>query len=311
MLRVQQFTSQLFDLREQYRQDNQWVAGWDEKWTDDVVMTKFIGFAYALYAATARNALNLTLLGGTEIRMNQKYIQNFGVTAATGMQEQETAKWVAYESIRRGYRGMYPHSSSRNPQRSQVSVTGVGSILSEKGWTPILNDALILGAITARQQFALALTPGEQFDWNVMNGAKANRTAVRTEFASRFGSTSTLINAWKAFLNSQKRMFFFDWGGPRVFTRELLGLHFFGYKPKFSWHQLGFYADTGSRVRPDFKTYLAKLRDVGMTSPANQAKIMETISMFLFNDIKAIGSPWPATTNNVVVEQGRYIGDFE
>lgn len=297
MLSVQQFTNQLFDLKDQYRQDNDWVGKWDESWNDEAIMKKFIGFAYNLYAATARNALNLTVLGGTEIRLDHAYVRNFGVTAANGIQDSETEKWVRTEQARRFWRAKIPDSRSRNPDRLPAPVTGSGSILSEKGWTPILNDSLILGAITAGQDFALGLTPAEQIDWNVMNGAKINRTAVP---AGRFRDASALINAWKSFLNSQKRMFFFPWGGPRVFTRELLGLHFFGYKPEFSWHQLGFHAGAGNRVPPDFRTYLQRLRDVGFHAPANQAKIMETISTFLFNDRTAIGSPWPATTKTIV-----------
>ncbi len=297
MLSLQQFTNQLFDLKDQYRQDNAWIGKWNESWNDELVMTRFIGFAYALYAATARNVLNLTLLGGTEIRLDDSYIRNFGVTAANGIQDKETERWVRTEQIRRAWRAKNPDPSSGNPDRSPVPVTSSGSILSEKGWTPILNDSLILGAITAGQNFALGLTPAEQADWNAMNGAKANRTAV---LAARFGETPALINAWKSFLNSQKRMFFFPWGGPRVFTRELLGLHFFGYKPEISWHQLGFHAGTGRRVPPDFRTYLRELRDVGFHAPADQVKIMETISMYLFNDRKAIGSPWPVTTKTAV-----------
>jgi hypothetical protein len=130
-----------------------------------------------------------------------------------------------------------------------------------------------------------------------MNGAKVNKAAV---LAAQFGGTAKLTDAWKKFLNSQKRMFFFPWGGPRVFTREILGLNFFGYVPEFSWHQLGFRPGSGRRERPDFRTYLRKLRDVGFQAPANQAAIMETISTYLFNDRAAIGSPWPATTKTVV-----------
>lgn len=308
MLDGEEFTRQLFDLQDQYRQDNAWVGNWDESWNDEDIMKKFIEFAYNLYAATASNALELTVLGGTEIRLNQHYVRNFGVTAANGIQDKETEKWVRREQAKRFRRAKIPDSRSRNPfrrakiadsrsrnpDRSPAPVTGSGSILSEKGWTPILNDALIIGAITAGQDFALGLTPKEQEDWKVMNGAKINRTAVLA------GDTPALINAWKSFFNSQKRMFFFPNGDPRVFTRELLGLHFFGYRPKFSWHQLGFHAGAGNRVPPDFRTYLQRLRDVGFHKPANQAKIMETISTFLFNDRTAIGSPWPATTKTKV-----------
>lgn len=305
MLSVQQFTNQLFDLKDQYRQDNAWVGKWDQNWNNEAIMTNFIECAYKLYAATATNALNLTMLGGSEIRtddtLNDRgvlngYVRNFGVTAANGIQDKTTIICVRLEQERRGSWARNPDPTSRNPDRSPAPVTGVGSILSEKGWTPILNDALILGAITAGQDFALGFQLGEQTDWNAMNGAKANKTSV---LAARFGDTQALINAWKSFLNSQKRMFF-EGGVPRVFTRELLGLHFFGYKPEFSWHQLGFHAGAGKRVRPDFRTYLQKLRDVGFQEPANQAKIMETISMYLFNDRTAIGSPWPPTTKTVV-----------
>ncbi len=184
MLSVQQFTNQLFDLKNQYRQDNAWVGQWNESWNDEAVMTKFIGFAYNLYAATARNNLRLTVLGGTEIRLDDNYIRNFGVTAANGIQDTKPKNVFAKNKPRRGLQAMNPNPNSRNPDRSPVSVTGVGSILSEKGWTPILNDSLILGAITAGQEFALGLTPAEQIDWNVMNGAKVNKTAV---LATRFG----------------------------------------------------------------------------------------------------------------------------
>jgi len=298
MLTVQQYTNQLFDLRDEYRQDNAWVGKWNESWNDEDVMTKFIGFGYNLYAATARNALHLTVLGGTEIRLDETYIRNFGVTAANGIQDAETKKWVSSEQRRRAIRRAFPQRT-QNPDRSVVSVTGVGSILSEEGWTPILNDSLILGAITGGQDFALGLTPAEQADWNVMNGASINRTAV---LSARFGGSAAMLDAWKSFFNSQKRMFFFEWGGPRVFTRELLGLSFFGYKPEFSWHQLGFYPAPGKRIPPDFRTYVRKLRELGFhdPTPQNQAKMTAAISTFLFSDPAAIGYPWPANTKTKV-----------
>lgn len=296
MLNAQQYTTQLFDLRNEYRQDNAWVGNWDESWNNEDVMAKFITFAYRLYAATATNALNLTVLGGTEIRLDDAYIRNFGVTAANGIQDRETERWVRREHMRRVFRAAMPNPRARHRDTRITPVTG-GAILSEKGWTPILNDSLILGAITGGQDFALALTPAEQADWNLMNGARVTRTAV---LASRFGTTPAMMAAWRAFFNSQKRMFFFPWGGPRVFTRELLGLCFFGYVPDFTWHQLGFRPGTGKRSAPDFKTYLRKLREVGFQAPADQAKIMATISTYLFGDAGALGAPWPPTTKTVV-----------
>lgn len=294
MLTVQQYTQQIFDLRQQYRDDNKWVGDWAESWNDEAVMTKFIDFAYKLYAATARNALQLTVLGGTEIRLEDSYIRNFGVTAANGIQDEATAVCVRGEQVRR----RWVAKKGKNHHSARVAVTGVGSILSEKGWTPILNDSLILGAITCGQEFYLGLTPAEQSDWALMNGHKLSRVAVT---AASYGQNPAIINAWKDFLNSQKRMFFFPWGGPRVFTRELLGLAFFGYQPEFSWHQLGFYPSrSGKRERPDFRTYLRKLREAGYQAPTDQDKVIQIISEFLFNDPRALGAPWPVTTKTAV-----------
>ncbi len=298
MLSKRSFIHQIFtpEVQNWYRRDNDWLMRWDEKWSDEVVMTRFCNAAYNLYKATATSALNLTLLGGTEIRLDQDYVRSFGVTAANGIQDKITEDIVKKEILERHLRARHPSPHARSHVAVATSVTG-GAILSEKDWTPILNDALILGAITAGQEFHLALTPGEQADWNAMNGAKVNKTAV---LASRFGETTSLVNAWKAFLNSQKRMFFFPWGGPRVFTREILGLSFFGYKPQFTWHQLSFAPGSGPGEIADFRNYLRKLNEVHFQAPTDQAKVMEAISKYLFNDPRAIGNPWPANTKTVV-----------
>lgn len=237
------------------------------------------------------------MLGGSEIRtddtLNDRgvlngYVRNFGVTAANGIQDKTTIICVRLEQERRGSWARNPDPTSRNPDRSPAPVTGVGSILSEKGWTPILNDALILGAITAGQDFALGFQLGEQTDWNAMNGAKANKTSV---LAARFGDTQALINAWKSFLNSQKRMFFE--GVFHVSSRENCWVSTSSDTSQ-SFHGINLaFTPVQARGCADFRTYLQKLRDVGFQEPANQAKIMETISMYLFNDRTAIGSPWP------------------
>ena len=169
MLTWQQFKLQLFNLEDEYRQDNEWVGRWPQSWNDPTVMARFLRFAFELYSATATNRLKLTVLGGTEIRTAEDYVRNFGVTAANGIQDDDTVRWVMSERARRAGRANHPDRMARNPDQSPAPVTGSGSILSEKGWTPILNDSLILGAIHAGQDFALGLTPQEQEDWQLMN----------------------------------------------------------------------------------------------------------------------------------------------
>jgi hypothetical protein len=282
MLSKEQYIKQIFELKNEYRQDNQWVGNWDESWNDENVMTRFIEAAYKLYYATSTNALRLTLLGGTEIRLDRPLVKAFGVTAANGIQDPQTKLWVEIAIYSRKQIGKGAAVGLNKP----ASVTGSGSILSEKMWTPILNDSLILGAITAGQDFVLALTPEEQQGWERMNGGKVNKTQV---LAARFGETASLKSAWKSFINAHKRMFF-DTFGPRVFAREIPGLKWFGYKPEFSWHQPGYFP--AHRQMPSFKTYLAKLRGVHFQFPCDQAAVTREISEFLFGDAKALGNPW-------------------
>jgi len=286
MLSAQEFTGQLLHLKDQYRNDNTWVGNWKSgSWNDENTMASYIQCAYNLYKSTATNALRLTLLGGTEIRVNEAYVRNFGITGVNGIQDPATRTHVLAEIRNRIGHALFPNQRTGNPDRKPAPIAGTGSILSEKGWTPILNDSLILGAITARQEFSLALTPEEQNSWDALNAHKVTRFSVA---ASRFEKTPALMDAWKAFFNANPKMFF-DRGNPRVFSRELLGLYFFGYEPIFSWHQLSFQPIRGKVTRTDFQTYLRKLREVNFHS-ADTTRIMEALSTFLFKDPDVLGA---------------------
>lgn len=292
MLTRQQFIAEVDAVRDEYRNDNAWVGRWTESWNDVDVMTRFMTAAYNLYAATATNALQLTLLGGTEIRLDRTYIRNFGVTAANGIQDQQTKFYV--EEALRGRtsratraRAAGPTANAPHPDVTVTPVIGSGSILSEQCWTPILNDALILGAITGGQQFALAFTPDEQAAWQRLNGAKVTRVQV---LAAQF-DPQQMLAAWKGFFNTQKRMFF-DNFGPRVFSRELLGLKMFGYVPEFSWHQLGFRPPARTIRAASFRYYLRELRRLHFHAPTDVPAIRAELSQFLFGDRTSLGNLW-------------------
>ncbi|MBG6199410.1 hypothetical protein IWQ48_000528 [Labrenzia sp. EL_13] len=151
------FEMEIRPLWNHYRKDNKWVGKWDPSWNEDKVMEDFVAAAYNLYEATSRNALKLVLLGGTGIRLNKELIANFGVTGANGIQDQATEVHVTAEQQLRT-------EGTKRPVPS-VPVVEVGSILSEKNWTPLLNDALIVGAATAGQQFQIALENGYHHLW--------------------------------------------------------------------------------------------------------------------------------------------------
>lgn len=291
MLSEQDFKATLRRLRDDYRRDNGWVQRWAD-WDDDEKMGRFIDCAYALYQATASNALKLTVLGGTEIRMDESLIASFGVTGVNGIQDSKTKAVIWKEVTRRilwaedvndKFRKMARTPSERQVRNAMPSpVVRTGSILSERGWTPILNDALIVGAVTARQSFDVGLTAGERATWQRLNGDKVTKFAARTVAFD----PSEAKAAWQEFMASRKKMFF-DRAVPRVFTREVLGLSFFGYEPEFSWHGLRFRPGP-TRARPDFGDYLRKLRAAGFGHPTDKKKVLEAVSKFLFGEEDAL-----------------------
>jgi len=280
MLSEKQFTSQLYDLKEQYRKDNAWIGKFETRWDDKKdSIVELIWFAYKLYRATVNHTLKLTVLGGENVRMNQHLINSFGVTGINGIQDKITKDLIQKELELRIKKFGQNHSFS-----NVDNLKKGGTILSEKGWTPILNDALIIGAITGRQQIALALTENEQAAWDTVNGEKVTKFAG---IAACYDDTAAK-EMWKDFFNSQTEMFFYKNGNPRVFTRELLGLSFFGYKAHFTPHQLSFGLEVAKKI-PDFKTYLSELHRLQFHAPTNKANVMGAISEFLFGDKKALG----------------------
>ena len=186
-----------------------------------------------------------------------------------------------------------------NPNADNIltPVVGGGSILCEAQWSPIMNDSLLLGAIHAGQEFFMGFTQAEQEDWDL--SLKSHRDRGVKFQSSAYRIRSDVEAAFLAFFNSQKRIF---WGphGPRVFTRELLGLAAFGYVPVFSWEQLGFRPGGSARYPASHANYIQALRAVNFQTPFPHAKqINAAVSEYLFGDPKAIGAPWAPNTKTI------------
>lgn len=290
MLTIDRFERQAESARLFYKADNEWVT-W-VNWDNQREFKKHVGLAYKLYTAVASNRLKFTLLGGTEIRKNRELISAFGITAATGVQDGITGLHAATAAMDRFKQVKQPDPDAPNADLSYARVEG-GSILSEKEWSPVMNDALIMGSATAKQYLALGLTPLEQKDWNSMNAAKVNKVKVA---ASQYkGGEQIVKNAWKNFFNANPKMFFMSGHVPRVFTRELLGLIAFGYTAEISYHQVGFRA---SKVHnePNFNTYIGALRDVHFEANTLRSRktITAKISKFLFgatDQLESVADP--------------------
>lgn len=281
MLNYEEFHAQLWSLRTVYRTTNPWVPkSLNQKWDDDDVMTHVIKAAYELYAATAGNQLKMVLLGDTEIRQDSLLIPNFGVMSAHGIQESETRRLVIQERYKRWANA----ERATGPMKEVAKVASGGSILSDSKWTPILNDALILGAIESQQEFHLALNQQERIAWT--DHCKPFDEATQKDFAARNHCPPDL---WPAFFKKQPQLL---WNGkfPRVLSREILALKFFGYKPSFSIHGLSFIPKLGNSIGPpSFKTYNEGLQKAGFFENS-ESRVLDEIALYLFEDSMVLRS---------------------
>jgi len=261
--------------------------------------------AYRLYEAKALNELEFVVLGGTSIRMARDLIFNFGITGVNGIQEAPTE--VAARAAQANRDAPRPDTDDNgvtvpppaNPDNRVVPVTGVGSILSEDRWTPILNDALIVGSATAQHDFVIALDRYEQGIWRECEVTlRPELERMRTRYAQRYGgrpSDSFLKTAeerrclvWQRFFSWNKGMFWdSNRNNPRVLTRELLGLSMFGYEVKLGDKQIGFRPRTNA-PDPTFTAYVTGLRKLRFHDNRARARIMQELSTFLRGDQHAI-----------------------
>jgi hypothetical protein len=243
-LNITQYYEQVAPLADRYKMENKWVTWWG----DD----RFILNAYRLYVAATKAALGFIVLGDTKIRKDPSLVQNFGLASAGGVQEKEELALV--ERLQR----------ERKLLPSSPKVVGPGSILSDKNWTPLLNDSLMMGGFHTSQDFVFAEDRA--------SGVPNTTGDAKSWWLSIFNKYPDII--W----NNQYRI-------PRVFARELLGLKTFGYTPVFSNSQLGFRPGAGTGAT--FRAYLDSLSTYNF-STNDKDRIAGGISEFLFGDRSAI-----------------------
>jgi hypothetical protein len=173
-----------------------------------------------------------------------------------------------------------------------VPLFGPGSLLSNPEWTPMLNDAFILGGLHTNLTFVVALNTDEQKAWSEQK-ASAMQSLIK-----RFGSMTEPAKArlaresWANFIRDyQDGHMLWDrkLNIPRVFLRELLGLRAFGYTAKFSEYQLSFECtDAGKADEANFFPYVDMLANIGFKDASKKASILKAISEWLFEDDSAL-----------------------
>jgi len=288
----QMFFDQVTQVADQYDQDNQWFGfqRGGQSWSQGTWI-QFILAAWKLHEKACTNQLHMILLGDTKIRSDAELLFNFGLVANTNSPQEEKDKQLVADLMAK--RTAIARQAKTGPA---VEMMGPGSILSAQRWSPMLNDALMLGGIEGGQEFHFALNDDEQKSWASLMDSQSGQKefekrravfgkAVSVASKPAYGSEAHVRSLWLKFIHTVPRVLW-ERGNPRVFVRELLGLKFFGYKPVFTLHELGF-APTGGGKPPTFPNYVNGLRDAGMTN-RDRVTIMRNLGEFLFGDAKAL-----------------------
>ncbi|WP_461535066.1 hypothetical protein [Spongorhabdus nitratireducens] len=163
--------------------------------------------AWLMYQAARDNDLGLLLLGKSDIRLDGVLVCNFGYTSVHGTEHGVTEQ-LAWEGTQKR------RKSRSHPDEPHNQLLGPGSVLCDRGWSLMLNDAFILGGVHGDSQFELALPAlaGKNSDADVVG----------------------LIDAEPELFWPAGQPY------PAVLMRELTGLRMAGYAPHRSSAGLSF-----------------------------------------------------------------------
>lgn len=256
-----QFVQNLERCGNRYELENRWFK--KEAWGDRHSYTLA---AWRLYRCANRNALGMLILGAAKIRKDPALLANFGVTSGNGINDEEELRLVRELEQRREASRAVP------ALRDTPKVLGLGSILNDKEWTPLLNDSFILGGVHGRHEFHLA-------EDNMNTYSRFLET--RAKFGGGLPTNAT--EKWLGFLRAHPELLWdMSLGNPRILARELTGLMAFGYRPKFFDQQLSFYCDQADRaVAANFSRYLNAVDEAGI-GRRDASAVLGKISNFLF-----------------------------
>jgi len=265
-----EFVERVTPAAGRYETENAWFK--KQWWGDDNV---YILNAWRIYRCAHESALPFLLLGDTKIRKDPALVMNFGLASAHGVQEKQELQLIARLTGKRQELGSLP-------------VLGTGTILSDRNWTPLLNDAFILGGIHASKEFHLAEEGFNRFGMLGRQEFLKRRQAFGAP-ASQYLHEPDPRRRWLEYLLHHPEVLW-QGGIPRVFARELLGLKRFGYLPVFTMTELGFVCRNSSCGNADFEQYLDTLYHVNFQGNDRQG-VLGAIGDYLFGDARALTGP--------------------
>ena len=272
-----QFRDAAFRVIQRYRGEYSWHT-----WGDNAAT---VSTAWRLYSAAAHNRLKLLLLGDGKIRGDELLLMNFGATSGSpAVGRVDRADLDKLDAKRQAL---------ASPGRQAVPVLGRGSILNDQNWSPLMNDAFILGGVHSRREFHWAEEGKVNFD-SFVTQRQASFAATRSKFGAAVPTTprrdeSYYKMQWKQYL-LQGGQFWNEAGYTRVFARELIGLKTFGYEAVFTAVEVGFTPGVGSF--PTFENYLNGLAEVNFQRN-DRAAVNRALGQFLFGNSSALADLKP------------------
>ena len=271
-------------LLPRYASDNSWFS-----WRA-IDPESHIFDAWRLYQQAYGNSLGFLLLGDAKIRSSGDLLRNFGLTSGNGLSDERELQQIRELERQRG------GGPAGNPV---PKVLGPGSILNDKQWTPLLNDAFILGGVHRNQDFHWAEAGFQQYAFL----GEREFLERRDKFGAAAPQYQAALRRDEAYYKSKWRHYligganFWSGGFVRVFARELIGLKTFGYSPVFTGQTLSF-AGAGRGATATFGEYLSALSGVNF-GRQDSAAINAAIGEFLFDDARFLRPEYGPSTNIV------------
>lgn len=261
---------------------------------------------WLLYLASRDNTLGMLLLGEVSMRSKLTLVQNFGLTSAHGHEDDEPwlSPWLGSDlkdpvGAKKNLTGINPNTLDANKNRHLTKLQGSGSILSDRLWTPLMNDAWLLGGVHKRQGFHLVTEGLGQEKLNEAFSVITKKVlfeATRTKFgnaatAYQSDHSTAIRKIWNQWFLDNPKCLYESWG-PRVLVRELIGLMTFGYQPVFSRQELVFECNDASKAEgATIWAYSEALNALSFhqgNDPSAKSKVLKAFSTWFFGKDNAL-----------------------
>lgn len=249
--------------------------GMHKSWDDIMFDT---GSAWRLYQRAQQPELGFLLLGDSKLRADPTVVHSFGLLSAAGPQEPEVRAVMA---------GLRWQARIRHTTMPPMHK---GSVLSDRNWSALLNDALILGGVHTGREFHFVATEPLCHPAHKPAGVAGERAAVDMRaralqrHAADLTDASWEVQVWRDYF-LQRLDLLWDSSAliPRVLAREIIGLKAFGYRPRLLAHQLSFQPPEPWHGWADFLQYRHALHEAGYYARHKHDGVLASLSQYLFD----------------------------